>query len=414
MTTTKADTPGAPRGHTDIDLGTDSTCPQDALLPVPRTEHPLSSEPAPAPTPVQPRRVPRGLTAQLSTLALQDRIWARSLLLVDRFRVIRTIDIAVHCFAERPFKAALSAGQRAVRGMVKAKLLARYRTDRFMTVYGLTQRGVEWLEDRGLESSASVRRVTDMTNPEHRLWSQFLTLCAEARGLKAMTEQEMMLALNRDLKPDQKPVQGLLTVTSISGGKRRSLTLRPDALAIEGDGISWFEVDRSARGSDRAASLRALVLSMGAKTTLGQPLRRVVVFSRTRRIHLRVLATLDALVTDSAQAGLMEGRRQLKRLEPGLYEVQQTIEQKMRDGRVRLKDEVAGHVIVQELPVWLPRVRLDGRGDWPLFGWFDDNYLPYRKPGQANPWARPGSTLLKAVISEPGPTRPVAQSCSRG
>ena len=90
--------------------------------------------------------VPRGLTAQVGTLALQDRIWSRSLLLVDRFRVIRTIDIAVHCFAERPFKAALSAAQRAVRGMVKAQLLARYRTDRFMTVYGLTQQGVQWLE----------------------------------------------------------------------------------------------------------------------------------------------------------------------------------------------------------------------------------------------------------------------------
>ena len=392
MTTTKADTPGAPWEHADIDLGTESTCPQDALPTVPRTEHPLSSESAS--TSEAPRRVPRGLTSQVSTLALQERIWARSLLLVDRFRVIRTIDIAVHCFAERPFKAALSAAQRAVRGMVKAKLLARYRTDRFMTVYGLTQRGADWLEDRGLEASASVRRVTDMTNPEHRLWSQFLTLCAEARGLKAMTEQELMLALNRGLKPDEKPVQGLLSVTSLSGAKRRSLILRPDALAIEDDGISWFEVDRSARGSDRAASLRALVMSIGAKTTLGQPLRRVVVFSRTRRIHLRVLATLDGLVTDSEQAGLMEGRRQLRRTESTLYEVHQTVEQKMRDGRVRLQDVLAGHVIVQELPIWLPRVRLDGRGNWPLFGWFDDNYLPYRRPTSHLSWSLPASALL--------------------
>ena len=392
MTHTHADTPGAPREHAGIDLGTESTCPQDALPTVPRTEHPLSSESAS--TSEAPRRVPRGLTSQVSTLALQERIWARSLLLVDRFRVIRTIDIAVHCFAERPFKAALSAAQRAVRGMVKAKLLARYRTDRFMTVYGLTQRGADWLEDRGLEASASVRRVTDMTNPEHRLWSQFLTLCAEARGLNAMTEQELMLALNRYLKPDQKPVQGLLSVTSLSGAKRRSLILRPDALAIEDDGICWFEVDRSARGSDRAASLRALVMSIGAKTTLGQPLRRVVVFSRTRRIHLRVLATLDGLVTDSEQAGLMEGRRQLRRTESALYEVHQTVEQKMRDGRVRLQDVLAGHVIVQELPIWLPRVRLDGRGNWPLFGWFDDNYLPYRRPTSHLSWSLPASALL--------------------
>lgn len=339
--------------------------------------------------------MPRGLTAQVGTLALQDRIWSRSLLLVDRFRVIRTIDIAVHCFAERPFKAALSAAQRAVRGMVKAHLLARYRTDRFMTVYGLTQVGAQWLEDRGFEASASVRRVTDMTNPEHRLWSQFLTLCAEARGLQAMTEQELLLALNHDLKPGQSPVQGLLHVTTRSAGKRHHLTLRPDALAMEPDGITWFEVDRSARGSDRAASLRALVLSMGAKTTLGQPLRRVMVFSRTSRIHQRVLATLDGLVKDSATVGFMEGRRQLKPVESGCYEVHQTIEVRLRDGRTRLQDQLAGHVIVQELPIWLPRVRLDGRGDWSMRGWFDDNYLPYRRPAATAPWTQLKSPLLQ-------------------
>ena len=388
MKNTHDDRPGASRDHTHIDPGAQKQCPSDAELIAPGMEHGLST----GQTSGCP--VPRGLTAQVSTLALQDRIWNRSLLLVDRFRVIRTIDIAVHCFAERPFKAALSAAQRAVRGMVKAQLLARYRTDRFMTVYGLTQQGVQWLEDRGFESSASVRRVTDMTNPEHRLWSQFLTLCAEARGLQAMTEQELLLALNRDMKPEQSPVQGLLHVTTRSAGKRRHLTLRPDAVAIEPDGIAWYEVDRSARGSDRAASLRALVLSMGAKTTLGQPLRRVVVFSRTSRIHQRVMATLDGLVKDSAAVGLMEGRRQLKLVETGCYEVHQSVEVKLRDGRSQLQDRLAGHVIVQELPVWLPKVRLDGRGDWSMRGWFNENYLPYKRPVVMPPWQRPGSPLL--------------------
>lgn len=388
MTNTIDDRPGASRDHTHIDPGAEKQCPSDAEQPAPGMEHGLST----GQTSGCP--VPRGLTAQVGTLALQDRIWTRSLLVVDRFRVIRTIDIAVHCFAERPFKAALSAAQRAVRGMVKAQLLARYRTDRFMTVYGLTQQGVQWLEDRGFEAAASVRRVTDMTNPEHRLWSQFLTLCAEARGLQAMTEQELLLALNRDMKPEQSPVQGLLHVTTRSAGKRRHLTLRPDAVAIEPDGIAWYEVDRSARGSDRAASLRALVLSMGAKTTLGQSLRRVVVFSRTSRIHQRVLATLDGLVKDSATVGLMEGRRQLKLVATGCYEVHQSVEVKLRDGRSQLQDRLAGHVIVQELPVWLPKVRLDGRGDWSMRGWFNENYLPYKRPVVMPPWQRPGSPLL--------------------
>lgn len=389
MKNSHEDRPSAPRDYANIDPGAERQCPSDAIPLAPGLELALSVGQTPK------CLVPRGLSAQVSTLALQDRIWSRSLLLVDRFRVIRTLDIAIHCFAERPFKAALSAAQRAVRGLVKAHLLARHRTDRFMTVYGLTQQGVEWLEDRGFEASASVRRVTDMTNPEHRLWSQFLTLCAEARGLQAMTEQELLLALNRDLNPDQSPVQGLLHVTTRSAGKRHHLTLRPDALAIEPDGITWFEVDRSARGSDRAASLRALVLSMGAKTTLGQPLRRVVVFSRTHRIHQRVLATLDGLVNDSATVGLMEGRRQLKPGEFGGYEVHQTVEVKLRDGRTFLQDQLAGHVIVQELPIWLPRVRLDGRGDWSMRGWFDDNYLPYRRPAAMAPWPQPKSPLLQ-------------------
>ena len=391
MKNTHDDRPGASRVHTHIDPGAEKQCPSDAELLAPGMEHDLSA----GQTSGCP--VPRGLTAQVGTLALQDRIWTRSLLLVDRFRVIRTIDIAVHCFAERPFKAALSAAQRAVRGMVKAHLLARYRTDRFMTVYGLTQQGAQWLEDRGFEAAASVRRVTDMTNPEHRLWSQFLTLSAEARGLQAMTEQELLLALNRDMKPEQSPVQGLLHVTTRSAGKRRHLTLRPDAVAIEPDGIAWYEVDRSARGSDRAASLRALVLAVGAQTTLGQPLRRVVVFSRTSRIHLRVLATLDGLVKDSAAVGLMEGRRQLKLVETGCYEVHQSVEVKLRDGRSQLQDRLAGHVIVQELPVWLPKVRLDGRGDWSMRGWFNENYLPYKRPVVMPPWQRPGSPLLIAL-----------------
>lgn len=391
MTHTRDDRPGAPQVRTHIAPGAETLSPMDAEPPAPESERSLSTgQPSGCP-------VPRGLTVQVGTLALQDRIWTRSLLLVDRFRVIRTIDIAVHCFAERPFKAALSAAQRAVRGMVKSHLLARYRTDRFMTVYGLTQVGAQWLEDRGFEASASVRRVTDMTNPEHRLWSQFLTLCAAARGLQAMTEQELLLALNRNLKQNQKPVQGLLSVSSISGGKRQTLTLRPDALAIEDDGISWFEVDRSTRGSDRAASLRALALAMGATTTLNQPLRRVVVFSRTHRIHQRLLATLDALVKDSARAALMEGRRQLKQTRPGLYEVHQTVEVKLGDGRARLQDKLAGHVLVQELPVWLPRVRLDGRGGWSMRGWFDEDYLPYRRPQVLAPWSKPGSALLQPM-----------------
>ena len=66
---------------------------------------------------------PRGATAHMSSLALREAIYLRALLLANKFRVIRTIDIAAFCFPERPFKAALTAAQRAVRGLVKSQLL---------------------------------------------------------------------------------------------------------------------------------------------------------------------------------------------------------------------------------------------------------------------------------------------------
>lgn len=337
-----------------------------------------------------PQPVPRGITARVGAWPLQEAIWLRSLTLVDRFRVIRTIDVAVHCFAERPFKAALSAAQRAVRGMVKARLLARYRTDRFMTVYGLTQRGADWLDDHGVEASASVRRVTDMTNPEHRLWAQFLVLCAEARGLQGWTEPELLTALAERAKPNQEASQGLLLVHAMTGGKRRRLQLRPDAAALEPDGgLTWFEVDRSARGSDRAASLRALVLSVGAPTALGLPLRRVIVHTRTERIRKRVLASLAAVAEGTASVGLAEGRRRLLPKGDGGFEVWLTVEQSVPDGRVRLVDVLAGHVLVHELPVWLPRVRLDGRGAHSTSGWFNENVLPYSRPSGLPTWPAP-------------------------
>jgi len=378
------DTPDSTLGDETARPAAESRCTNDTVTCAPVVQERLSHAEGTA------RAVPRGLTKCIASWPLQEAIWRRSLALVNRFRVIRTIDIAVHCFAERPFKAALSAAQRAVRGMVKAGLLARYRTDRFMTVYGLTQRGADWLDDRGVEASASVRRVTDMTNPEHRLWAQFLVLCAEARGLQAWTEPELLQALVERAKPNLEHSQGLLLVHAVAGGKRRRIQLRPDAAAHEPDGLTWFEVDRSARGSDRAASLRALVLSVGAQTALGLALRRIIIHTRTERIRKRVLASLAGVATGTASVGLAEGRRRLLQKGEGCFEVWLTVEQALTDGRLRLVDVLAGYVMVHELPVWLPRVRLDGRGAHSTSGWFNENLLPYARPSGTPTWPAPG------------------------
>ena len=345
----------------------------------------------------------RGLTASISTTQLKQRIWLRALLTANRFRVIRTIDIAVCCFGERfSYKAALSAAQRAMRGMVKIGLLRRYKTSRFQTIYGLTQCGVDWLEEAGYDASSSVRRVSDMTNPEHRLWAQFWVLACEARGLKAMSEQELLQELNKNVKPDQPVIQGLLTVTTTRGKRASTIQLRPDAVALEHDGITWLEVDRSKRGSDREASLAALVSSVGRVLKDGSSLRRVVVFCKTERIQKRAIAVLRGLAEANNAETLISGRRHFREIGPGTYEVWTALESKLQDGRTRLVDTLAGHVIVQLLPIWLPRVRIDSKNMFSMAGWFGENYLPYRRPASMPAW-----TVSKSPLHEPPKAPPI-------
>ena len=343
----------------------------------------------------------RGLTAQASSLHLRDVIYERSLLLADRFRVIRTIDLAAACFPERPFKASLTAAQRAVRGMVKRGLLRRYRTDRFQTVYGLTQPGVDWLGDHGHDAASSVRRVSDMTNPEHRLWAQFLVVCSWARGLRAVTESELLHDLNADAKAgarngSSKAVQGYITVNVHRRGATVRKHLRPDAVAfdVEGRGITWFEVDRSKRGSDRQADLAALVGAIGNKTADGRVLRRVVVMCKSERIERDALRVVEQLAAACNALVLTEGRRHIRRQSDGIYEVMAAIPVKRKDGRTALIDEEVGHVVVQMLPIWLPKVRIDASNVFSLDGWFCDNYLPYRRPANLGLWTMPCSPLV--------------------
>ena len=339
------------------------------------------------------KKVSRGLSKEIPTTILQTLICERALLLANRFRVIRTIDVAVACFAERPFKAALTAAQRAMRGMVKGKLLKRYRTDRFQTVYGLTQKGVDWLESRGKEAASSVRRVSDMSNPEHRLWAQFLVLASEARGLAALTEQELLQELNRS-KTGKSMVQGLLKVNVSTGSSGSWGNLRPDAVCRERTSggtevaTTWFEVDRSKRGANREAALAALAMRVGSTLTDGTVLRTVVVCARTERIQQRALAVIRNLAKVQGELVLIEGRRHFEEVEPGVFTVTAFVETK-GGKRGAMADAVVGHVVVQLLPTWLPKARVTSESQTELPGWFDENYLPYRLPGGGPTWPKP-------------------------
>lgn len=335
-----------------------------------------------------PRIQNRGLTTEVHPTVLQRDIWLRALNTLNRFRIIRAIDVAVACFPERPFKAALTAAQRAMRGMSKAGLVRRYRTDRHQHVYGLTTAGARWLEERNVDAAASVRRVSDMSNPEHLLWMNFVVLANEARGLRALTESELLRELNAPMKKNQAPRQGLVTV-ALPKGQR---TLRPDAVAFEKDGLTWFEIDRSKRGADRESALSALAGRVGSMLENGQPLRRVVLFSRTDRILLRALAVLRRKASyANGQVLVPERGRHFRELEDGVFEVWAAVWK--NDGK-ECVDERVGHVIIQQLPTWLPKVRLDASNREPLSGWFDESYLPYRRPKNARPWASPTSPLL--------------------
>lgn len=338
---------------------------------------------------LQPRVVNRGLTAEIHPSALQQIVWLRALETLDRFRVVRAIDIAVACFPERPFKAALTAAQRAMRGLAKSKLIRRYRTDRFQHVYGLTVAGARWLNDRGVEAVSSVRRVSDMSNPEHALWMNFIVLGAEARGLRAMTEREALQDLNLQRDEGEAAIQGFLSVELPNGTR----TLRPDAVAFEDDGLTWFEIDRSKRGADREAALSALAGRVGMRLPNQAVLRRVVVLARTERIWLRAQAVLRAKAALANDVPLVRGSaRHFREAGHGVFEVWAAVTQKPGGYAI---DVCVGHIIVQLLPTWLPKVRLNASNRQPLAGWFDENYLPYRRPEALPPWPSPTSPLLK-------------------
>jgi hypothetical protein len=323
---------------------------------------------------------------------IRERIWVRALATANRFRVIRTLDVAAVAFPERPFKASLTAAQRTVRALVKAGLLRRYKTRRFQTVYALSAAGAQWLHERGQEGASSTRRVSDMTNPEHRLWAQHLVLCAEARGLHAETEGELLSRLSGS-PAGQTAAQGLLRY--VDGSEVR--WLRPDAVAHDAHNTIWIEVFTSYPGQARADSMRALFHRVGSALEDGSSLSHVALFALSRRTELRLLSLLRELVKSSADRVLIEGRRHFREIEPTVFEVQAAVEVAVDSARTRLAESVVGHITVQTLPTWLPKVRIDSRNCHSTAGWFSENYLPYRRPAPCGPWPAPSSPLLLEI-----------------
>ena len=214
--------------------------------------------------------------------------------------------------------------------------------------------------------------------------------------LPSLTESELLSELNSQATGGNL-LQGLLDVETVRGQRLVRRQLRPDALAYEKDGVTWFEVDRSKRGPERGASLAALCCSIGSTLINGARLSRVIVLCKSERIEQRAIAVIDGVAKANDGAVLTGGRRHVRAtVEPGSYEVWGAVSHSAVGKRTRLVDKLLGHIVIQLIPTWLPKVRLDARNKHPLKGWLNENYLPYRRPVGQGEWPQVHPTIRSA------------------
>jgi hypothetical protein len=192
----------------------------------------------------------------------------------------------------------------------------------------------------------------------------------------------------------------MLTVRTTHRGKTTKLNLVPDAYAYEGENSSgiWLEIDKSKRGSARETSLSALYMSVGRQLNNGVTLRTVIIFCKTERIRKRAVAVVNTLVASENDKVLIDDRRHFVEIEPNTYEVIGFRKMELSDGRTLTGDGSMGHIIIQMLPTWLPKVRIDATNTHSIAGWFGENYLPFKKPASKGSWTTPSSPLLSPLI----------------
>jgi hypothetical protein len=284
------------------------------------------------------------------------RITLEVLRTVNRFRLIRALDIAAAVFPERDLKAGLSAAHRATSRLCVAKgarrktlnanqesesssqlnkpkrvrssraFLVKYRSDAGQTYYGLTKAGAQWLRENGDPDTgdslaqASVSTVCSKSNPEHEMWANTVTLTCAARGIKAWNETELKALLG--WSPDKPKVFPITVKTnrrvhvaaSDSQGDRhlsRVSTdvmkgLLPDVLASTVGGAVWIEVDKSVRGGDRRKDLEHVIRHIGRTLTgvdqhlVSNRLGRVVVLCKKGNHFAGITKYLTQQIEDNS------------------------------------------------------------------------------------------------------------------
>lgn len=412
-----------------IRLVSNSTCNQDAAdIETDRNfvDKTLTAETGPiatsviaCPTPqLKPARhyaqtVDRGITEKVPPRVLRERIRYIALDMIDRFRYARTLDLAATCFAERPFPAAIAAAQRAMRGLKADGLVQEYVTDRHQHIYALTKAGADWLNIRaGGDAKASNRHASELTNPEHTLWSNFIQTCCEQRGLPALTEKQFLDGLPSNARS---PGGGLLDVRTHTGVKK---SLRPDVLAFDGRGAAWFEIDRSSRGAGRKQDLGLLFQSIGS----GLNHKVDGIGDNVMFVSHAVICCLTPAIMRTAKRIFLESHPELKDPAAAMMD-NMTINRSSRlvletaDAVVYeawamrrlpkpkngwgVEPFIIGHATIQRLPTWLACYRTGGKVDGnDARGWFAENYLPYaRSLRHQRAWTSPTTSLDRGTYN---------------
>lgn len=372
--------------------------------------------------------IPKGITALVHPAILKEQYAVEVLRCLARFRIVRAVDIATYCFAERPYTVARQAARGALANLVKERCALRYVTQGRQTIYAMTERGKRLLESYGFEGTSSIRRAANMVNPRHTLWLNFIALACEARGLQAFTESEILRAINDGvLKVKDMKRRGVLLITAeyknadgtvdTTRGLKKTALL-PDVIALEEDGITWFEIDASRRGPDRMARLMGLIKKVGSPVPIlanayslsdEQSLLRRISFQVTDPYHFaRIRNKLVREVRDTERNILTESANNLRLvLVPSAIDEALSIGDvadpanglasysfevwRARDSDWGQEDVCVGHVLLQLLPIGLPNYKGDDKEKSNPMGWFEQNYLPYMRPTSMGKWRKPVS-----------------------
>ena len=301
-----------------------------------------------------------GLRASLDALSLMDRL-----------RFVRTLDLAFQLYANRSFSAALAAANNLIKRLVRNGFVSAHTTRvGGMRIYGIAQRGVNFLRDHAGHEAKAHRSLKDVKHPEHRLWANLIVITAEARGLSAMTEREVLTFEHNagEIVRDKHGVEHiipekLLTVANTrEPGTKKGLT--PDALLQQKQERIWVEIDASKRSSQRVSDLLALVSKVGSTLSDQTHLDRVVVFTKERRFYTHITGVF--------------ARRAEERVERASSYLKPTVDEGTFDVWYRpsladdrpgrpAQDYGCGRVQVRMLP------DIRGKGE----GWYDQDWLPF-------------------------------------